>query len=114
MSDSHFPETDLGQIRGWCTAQSAKLPADQLRITCSIGARAVDIGEERPPWEGSAADPWTFMAVARLTYVKSRGEWSLGVSNSNGDFRRYAPLSTGSHTSLLNEIDADPTCAFWG
>ena len=49
MSDSHFPETDLGQIRGWCTAQSAKLPADQLRITCSIGARAVDIGEERPP-----------------------------------------------------------------
>ena len=54
------------------------------------------------------------MAVARLTYVKSRGEWSLGVSNANGDFRRYAPLSTGSLTSLLNEIDADPTCAFWG
>ena len=114
MSGSHFPETDLARIRRWCSAQSANLPAEHLRITCVIGARAVDIGEERPPWGGSSSDPWTFMAVARLTYVKSRREWSLGVSNSNGDFRRYTPLPIGSLASLLHEIDADPMCAFWG
>lgn len=114
MNDSHFPETDLARIRRWCSTQSAKLPADQLRITCVIGKHAVDIGEERPPWDGSAGDPWTFMAVARLTYVKFRREWSLGVSNANGDFRRYTPLPIGSLTSLLNEIDSDPMCAFWG
>ena len=114
MNDRHFTETDLTRIRRWCSEQSAKLPTDQLRIACAIGERAVDIGEERPPWDGTAADPWTFMPVARLTYVVSRREWSLGVSNADGDFRRYTPLPNGSLTSLLNEIDADPMCAFWG
>lgn len=53
------------------------------------------------------------MAVARLTYVKSRNQWSLGVSDSNGDFHRYTPMPTGTLASLLDEIDSDPMCAFW-
>jgi Protein of unknown function (DUF3024) len=114
MDVSHFSETDLVRIRRWCSKQSAKLPVDELRIACAIGTRAVDIGEERPPWDGSAGDAWTFMAVARLTYVKSRREWQLGVSDADGDFHRYERLPTGSLTALLSEIDADPMCAFWG
>ena len=114
VSASHFPETDLAVIRRWCDRQSAKLPADELRIAHVVGARSVDVGEERPPWRGDTDDAWTFMAVARLTYVKSRNQWSLGVSDSNGDFHRYTPMPTGTLASLLDEIDADPMCAFWG
>lgn len=114
VSTSHFPEPDLAVIRRWCDRQSAKLPADELRIAHVVGGRSVDIGEERPPWRGGTGDEWTFMAVARLTYVKARNEWSLGVANSHGDFRRYTPLPTGRLATLLDEIDADPMCAFWG
>jgi len=111
---AHFPETDLSFIRRWCDRQSAKLSTDALRIAHVVGARAVDIGEERPPWRGDSDEAWTFMAVARLTYVKSRNQWLLGVSDSNGDFHRYTPMPTGTLASLLDEIDADPMCAFWG
>lgn len=90
------------------------MPADELRIAHLVGERFVDIGEERPPWKGAAGDPWTFMAVARLTYVKARSEWSLGVADSHGAFHRYTPKPTGSLAALLDEVDTDPLCAFWG
>lgn len=114
MRDSHFAEVDLARIRRWCADQSATLPADELRIACTIGTRAVDVGEERPPWDGTVGDQWTFMAVARLTSVKSRNEWLLGVSDAHGSFHRYSRMPTGTLTELLNEIDRDPLCAFWG
>lgn len=112
--DGHFPPEDLAHIRRWCAEQSAKLPADALRIECVLRQRAVDIGEARPSWNGAADDPWTFQAVARLTYIKSRHEWLLGVSDAHGDFRRYTPKPTGTLTSLLDEVDTDPFFAFWG
>ena len=114
MTVAHFPETDLAQIRRWCDRQSAKLPADKLRIAHVMHERSVDIGEERPPRDGAADDPWTFMAVARLTYVKARKGWALGVADSRGNFHRYTRMPTGTLATLLDEIDADPMCAFWG
>lgn len=114
MTASRIPDTDLARIRRWCAEQSAKLPPDQLRIGCVVGARAVIVGEERPPWNGTGNDPWEFSPVARLTYVISRREWSLAVSTGVDAFRRYTPLPNGRLTSLLDEIDVDPTFVFWG
>ena len=114
MRGSHFPEIDLARIRRWCADQSATLPADELRIACTVGTRAVDVGEERSPWDGCAADEWTFMAVARLTYIKSRNKWLLGVSDAHGNFHRYTRMPTETLMALLNEIDTAPECAFWG
>lgn len=55
------------------------------------------------------------MPIARLTYSKKAGEWTLYYADSNDRFHRYWEFESSPRVAdLLDEIDADPTCIFWG
>jgi hypothetical protein len=58
---------------------------------------------------------WTREPIARLTYSKQAGSWTLYYADRNERFQRYWECEPSAHVAdLLEEIDADPTCIFWG
>lgn len=110
-----IPDLDLQRIRRWAAARVSEDLREEIRIEFDVTDRAVTILECRPPWDPEYGPEWTRLPVARLRYTKSRGEWSLYWSDRHLKFHEYDRVQPStSVTDLLDEIDADPTCIFWG
>ncbi len=118
MAQPSLPDTDVARVRRWIDARNAGLPeraVGLLRYDVDIGPLAVTILECRPPWRGDDGSAWTRSPIARLRYTKSTGTWTLYWPDCNSKFHRYEDLDpTPMIERLLAEIDADPTCIFWG
>ena len=72
-------------------------------------------GPGMPPRQGDAGSPWTRSPIARLRYTKTRREWALYWRDRNLKFHLYDLVApTCNVETLLDEVDRDPTCIFWG
>lgn len=111
-------EADLARIRPWIHACNDSLPeraVGQIRYEMDVDPRAVTIFECRPPWREDFGPEWTRFPVARLRYTKARREWTIYWRDRNLRFHLYDLVEpTPQVERLLAEIDADPTCVFWG
>jgi Protein of unknown function (DUF3024) len=55
------------------------------------------------------------MPIARLRFVRSTGLWTLYYYRHTGRWERYSLLgSTRRIDELVDEIERDPICIFWG
>jgi hypothetical protein len=108
-----IPETDLRRINNYCEERSPIEHADKVRIEPAVRGKTVTIVERRPPWNG-AGDEWTSHGVARMRYNSDTSKWALYWSDSNCHFHLYDFIDPGPVSSLLEEIERDPTCIFWG
>jgi len=109
------PELDANRVRKWAMEQTPPEFADQMRVEVDENQRGITIFECRPPSGVGGNSDWIRMAIARLTYVKVRNEWTLYWADSNDRFLRYPELDPTPHVSnLLAEIDQDKWCLFWG
>jgi hypothetical protein len=113
-----LPETDLARVRRWVDARNARLSErarDQIRNEIDVDDRAVTILECRPAWRADLGTEWTRFPIARLRYTKARREWQIYWRDRNLKFHLYDLVPPIANVeSLLAEIDADPTCIFWG
>jgi hypothetical protein len=113
-----IPETDLARIARWVDGRNEQMPAhvrQEIRIEMDVAPTSVTIFECRPPWQPEYGPNWTRQPVARLRYTKARREWSLYWTDRNSKFHLYdRAAATATVERLLAEIDADPTCIFWG
>lgn len=112
-----LPETDLARVRRWVAGQNERIGEhiDEVRVETDVDARAISILECRPPWREDFGPEWTRQEIARMRYTKSTGVWALYWPDRNAKFHRYEGLDpTPTIDRLLAEIDADPTCIFWG
>jgi Protein of unknown function (DUF3024) len=76
---------------------------------------AVTIVERRAPWREDYGPEWTSRGVARLRYTAKSGVWTLYWSDRNARWHRYDLIEpTPDIRVLLDEVDRDPTCIFWG
>ena len=122
VTDGHgelvsLPETDLARVRRWVAEQNERIGEhiDEMRVEMDVDARAITIFECRPPWREDFGPEWTRQEIARLRYTKSTGVWTLYWPDRHSRFHRYEDLDpTPTIDRLLAEIDADPTCIFWG
>jgi DUF3024 family protein len=58
---------------------------------------------------------WTSFPIARLRYPTVGKSWTLYWRDRNLRFHLYDLLAPSNRVGdLLNEIDRDPTCIFWG
>jgi hypothetical protein len=81
----------------------------------SAACRHLTVIECRPPWHADVGPEWTRLTVARLTYTKSNGTWTLSYRDRNLRFHHYHQIPPIANISeLLNELAADPTSIFWG
>jgi hypothetical protein len=115
MATRALPELDVARARRWCEQRVPEGVRDQVRVECDVAARHVTIVECRAPWRADSGPEWTRNPVARLTYTKVNGAWTLYWRDRNLRFHRYDLVEpTLSVADLLDEIDRDPTAIFWG
>lgn len=108
-----IPETDLRRIDNFCREHSPVEHADEIRIESSVRGKTVTIVERRKPWDGKGGE-WTSQGVARMRFDSDTSTWSLYWSDRNSRFHLYDFIEPGPVASLLEEVDRDPTCIFWG
>lgn len=109
------PELDVSRVRRWADDRIPAASRDQTRIEVVETPRGLTIYSSRPPWDELAGRNWIRTPIARLTYVRSRNEWTLYQPDRNGRFRRYPQREPSRFVAeLLEEIDADPAAVFWG
>ena len=110
-----LPETDVARIRKLCAERVPDHARDQVRVELEAGRRAVTIVECRPPSREDYGPEWTRLPIARLRYVGTTRFWTLYYHRHTGRWERYPLLAaTRRLDELLDEIDRDPICAFWG
>jgi hypothetical protein len=107
------PDLDVARIRRYC---DTKVPADhrhEARVEADVRGRSVTIFDCRPPWYPDLTD-WSRVPVAQLRYASDDNSWTLYWADRNARWHRYQETKPGTVEKLLNEIDEDPTCIFWG
>jgi Protein of unknown function (DUF3024) len=112
-----LPGEDVAIITEWIGARNSEMPAHvvyQLRYEIESYRNAITLVECRPMSPEAPAGDWFRMPFARLRFTRSRG-WELYWADRNSDFHIYDPVEpTQDITKLLDEIDRDPTCIFFG
>jgi hypothetical protein len=115
MMSGMVPELDANRVRRWATDKTPPESRGEMRVEVDETPRGLTILECRPPWTDVIGSEWTRAPIARLTYAKPAGEWTLYYADRNSRFQRYLECGPSRHIAdLLAEIDADPTCIFWG
>jgi hypothetical protein len=110
-----LPQADLARIRKLCAERVPARASDQVRVECEADSRAVTIVEWRLPWREDYGPEWTRTPIARLRYVRSSRLWTLFYRRHTGRWERYPLLSSTTRIDpLLNELERDPICVFWG
>jgi hypothetical protein len=108
-------EHDVSEVQRWADGKTPAEFRDQMRVEIERESSGLVVFECRAPWTDEAGAEWTRMPIARLDYAEDRNEWVLYWVDSDDGFHRYDQLDPKNHvTGLLDEIDADPTCIFWG
>ena len=112
-----LPSDDLVVIRRWVDAINADMPphvAGQLRYEFDTDRNAVTLFECRPLLPDKPESDWLRQEFARLRFTRLKG-WQLYWADRNSDFHVYDGLEPGWDVRpLLDEIDEDPTCIFFG
>ena len=110
-----LPELDVARVQRWCAARVPVHARDEVRVECEIAPRHVTIVERRVPWGPDSGPEWTIFPIARLRYTATTKGWTLYWRDRNLRFHLYDQVAPSSSVAvLLDEIDKDPTCIFWG
>ena len=101
------------KLTAFCHRHSPQHVADRLRYEFSQVRNDMFIHERRPSFTGNPL--WSSLAIARLRYNQTRGEWSLYCADRNDKWHQFSDLAGSADIDdLLAVIDADPTGIFWG
>ena len=107
----------MARLARWVDERNAAIPGharSQIRYELDVTDRSATLLECRPPWDG-IGEVWTRWPIARLRYTSSRKEWSLYWRDRNLKFHLYDLVRpTATLSTLLEEVDRDPTAIFWG
>ncbi len=68
----------------------------------------------RPPWHEKWGPEWTRHGVARMKYSSETNEWTLYWADRNSKWHVFDLIDPGSIDEILNEVELDQTCIFWG
>jgi len=81
-----------------------------------VRGNQVTLSEQRPAWwDGAAPGEITIHEVARFQYDPATHHWMLKWRDRNGRFHAYEGFqSVRSFERLVDEVDADPACIFFG
>lgn len=110
-----LPEADVARVRELCATRVPDHARHQVRVELDEGRQALTVIECRPPWREDYGPEWTRSPIARLGYVGTTRLWTLYYRRHTGRWERY-PLLTPTRLigELIDEIDRDPICIFWG
>jgi hypothetical protein len=112
-----FNDIELHRIKkivgGFCCERIPDHQRCQIKVFYEIHGYDVKIFESRPCSIGSqllAEKP-----IARLHYDPDTLGWQLYSMGNSGKWEKYPEIEPTNHLRLLiEEIEKDPYCVFWG
>ena len=108
-----LPELDIEKVKRFCRQRVPDNLKDEVRLEVTTRGKSVSIHECRPPWRGTPGE-WTRMPIAQLRY-EGDGAWSLYCGDRYGKWTMYFDLDANQPVDVvINELETDPTCVFWG
>ena len=112
-----FNDIELQRIKkivgGFCREKIPDHLRSQIKVFYEIRGYNVKIIESRPDFMRNYE--WTETQIARLKYDPNTHRWQLYWMRASGRWQRYAELKpTNRLQSLIDEIEKDPYCVFWG
>jgi hypothetical protein len=113
VAASPLPEIDIEKVRRSCRRRVPDTFKDEVRLEVTVRGRHLSIHERRPVWRGAPGE-WTSMPIAQLRY-DGDGLWTLYFGDRYGKWTQYFDLAPRQAIDvIINELDTDPTCVFWG
>jgi Protein of unknown function (DUF3024) len=111
-----IPEQQRAEITTLLNRYCAPSPRSDIRRVLqygfTVGLHDVVLFEQ---WRPSSARNWVRSDVARFRWYQSRREWNLFCMHSDLKWHRYEYRPWAKRfTTLLAEVDRDPTGIFWG
>ncbi|WP_368301346.1 DUF3024 domain-containing protein [Kluyvera sichuanensis] len=84
---------------------------NELDIVYSINDQTIDIGEQRPVWQGAPGETHILPSV-RIRYFKTSRQWKLYWMRKDMRWHLYDTAET--LTEALEVVRVDPDCCFFG
>ena len=101
------------QIENYCDNKIPIHAQSQIKMKYSIRGNSFTLLESRVKWDDDSI--WTDMKIAQMRFDSDRMLWKLYYPNRNEKWMEYEILDAKQEIQeLLNEIDDDPICVFWG
>ncbi len=112
-----IPDREMARVRRRLDAFCDRvLPhaRDQVWYRWRVRGNQVTVAEVRPAWRGSPGEITTH-ELARFQYDPVTHDWGLKWRDRNGRFHLYEGFEKArSFDRLVDEVEADPICIFFG
>lgn len=106
-------EKDVALVQRWCDARVPEHLWSEMKVEVDVATTHLTIVEVRPPWDG-VGDPTRF-PIARLRWNMATRRWTLYWRDRNLKFHEYSRATPSARLQqLLDVVDRDETCIFWG
>jgi hypothetical protein len=112
-----IPSDQLQRITKVLTKYCAeKVPNElknKVRVNFKIRGKSITLFEERPLF--FKEDEWVDINVAQFRFNPNDKKWRLYCSDRNSRWHEYYEMEPSLRfEKLLEEVEDDPTCIFWG
>ncbi len=112
MPATVLPDLDVEKVRRFCDERVPEHVKDKVRLEMTVKVKRVSIHERRPPFMGTG--DWTSSPIAQIRY-EGDGTWTLYFGDRYGGWTMYFDLGPKQRIDvIIEELDTDPTCVFWG
>jgi hypothetical protein len=112
-----FSEIELKRIKTivepFCARRSPAHARHQVRTEYRVKGHDVLIVEVRTVWDDPSR--WMEHGVAKIRFNRKAGEWRLFWQRASLKWEAYEPRATDLDLAVLvDEVDRDPRCSFFG
>jgi len=112
-----FNDIELQRIKkivgGFCEEKIPDHHRSQIKVFYEVRGYDVKIIESRPDFMRNYE--WTETQIARLKYYPDAFVWQLYWMRASGKWQKYDEFKPTNNLQLvIEEIEKDPCCVFWG
>ena len=101
------------QLAKFCKTRVPPKYQNEIRMSYRIRGNSITLIESRPAMFGKKE--WTEMPIAQFRYSDADAKWTLYCADRNDKWHLYTECDPAADIGvLIDEVDADPTCIFFG
>ena len=103
----------IKQIEKYCKNMVPAHVQHQVISKYELEKNTITLIESRPKWDDESI--WIDIPIAKMKYEIKSMTWKLYCVLGNGKWISYDGLAPQKDMQkCIDEIEADPTCIFWG
>jgi hypothetical protein len=112
---AEIPVEAIEQFEAYCATAVAQDARDEIRVEATTSGTSLTIWEVRAPWGGDPGPEWERSPCAQCRYNPVDQKWTAFWPNRDEEWLPYPQMRpTTSVARVIEELERDPYCCFWG